>query len=86
VLSEPPEANDPPVALLVHCAPVYRPAASPTGRPRPGANIDIPTMVFYGGEGSLACHDRLTVDRSEYAEFAGVDHYVMATAAGRCSI
>jgi pimeloyl-ACP methyl ester carboxylesterase len=48
------------------------------------ADIDVPTMVFYGGDdeladrqGSLACYDRLATDRSEYAEFAGVDHYPM---------
>jgi len=48
------------------------------------ANIEVPTMVFYGGEddladrrGSLACYDRLTVAQSEYVELAGVDHYMM---------
>ena len=48
------------------------------------ADIDVPTMVFYGTEddladrqGSLACYDRLTHDRSEYVEMAGVDHYMM---------
>lgn len=48
------------------------------------ADIDVPTMVFYGGEdqiadrqGSLACFDRLTHPTSEYVELAGVDHYMM---------
>jgi pimeloyl-ACP methyl ester carboxylesterase len=48
------------------------------------ANIDVPTMVFYGSDdeiadrqGSLACYDRLTVDDAEYVEMAGVDHYMM---------
>jgi pimeloyl-ACP methyl ester carboxylesterase len=48
------------------------------------AHIDVPTMVFYGGEdqladrqGSLACYDRLTHTDSEYVELAGVDHYMM---------
>ena len=48
------------------------------------ADIDVPTMVFYGTEddladrqGSLACYDRLTHGRSEYVEMAGVDHYMM---------
>jgi len=47
------------------------------------ANVDVPTMVFYGSEdgladrqGSLACYDRLSV-RSEYVELSGVDHYPM---------
>jgi len=48
------------------------------------ANIDVPTMVFYGTEdaiadrrGSLGCYDRLTHPDSEYVELAGVDHYMM---------
>jgi pimeloyl-ACP methyl ester carboxylesterase len=48
------------------------------------ANIEVPTLVFYGGEddladrqGSLACYDRLGTDAAEYVEFADVDHYVM---------
>jgi pimeloyl-ACP methyl ester carboxylesterase len=48
------------------------------------ADIDVPTMVFYGTEddiadrqGSLACYDRLTHPASEYVELAGVDHYMM---------
>ncbi|MFC7132869.1 MULTISPECIES: alpha/beta hydrolase [Salinibaculum] len=48
------------------------------------ANIDVPTMVFYGTDdtladrqGSLACFDRLPVDKAEYVEMAGVDHYMM---------
>ncbi len=48
------------------------------------ADIDVPTMVFYGSEdqiadrqGSLACFDRLTHPNSEYVELAGVDHYMM---------
>jgi pimeloyl-ACP methyl ester carboxylesterase len=48
------------------------------------ADIDVPTMVFYGSEdqiadrqGSLACYDRLTHPDSEYVELAGVDHYMM---------
>ncbi len=46
--------------------------------------VDVPTMVFVGGDdeiadrrGSLECYDRLPVDRKEYAEMDGVDHYVM---------
>ena len=48
------------------------------------ADIDVPTMVFYGTDdaiadrqGSLACFDRLTHPDSEYTELAGVDHYMM---------
>lgn len=48
------------------------------------ASIDVPTMVFYGSDdeiadrqGSLECYDRLPVDQKEYAELAGVDHYMM---------
>jgi pimeloyl-ACP methyl ester carboxylesterase len=60
-------------------------AASTAGDPVwDPADIDVPTLVFYGSDdeiadrqGSLACYDRLTVDRAEYAELAGVDHYMM---------
>jgi pimeloyl-ACP methyl ester carboxylesterase len=48
------------------------------------AETQVPTLVTYGSEdaiadrqGSLACYDALTVDRAEYLEFAGVDHYPM---------
>jgi pimeloyl-ACP methyl ester carboxylesterase len=48
------------------------------------AAIDVPTLVLLGGDddladrqGTLACYDRLTVDRVEYVEMAGVDHYAM---------
>ena len=44
----------------------------------------VPTLVTYGSEdviadrqGSLACYDALTVDRAEYVEWAGVNHYPM---------
>jgi alpha-beta hydrolase superfamily lysophospholipase len=60
-------------------------AASVDGDPvwDPGA-IDVPTLVFLGSEDALADRqgtleyvDGLTVDRAEYVEFAGVDHYMM---------
>ncbi len=48
------------------------------------ANVDVPTMVFYGSDddiadrqGSLACYDRLPDDAREYVELGGVDHYPM---------
>lgn len=45
---------------------------------------DVPALVTYGSDdaiadrqGSLACYDAMTVERAEYVEFAGVDHYPM---------
>jgi len=60
-------------------------AASVRGEPAwDPAGIEVPTLVFYGSDddladrqGSLACFDRLGADRAEYAELAGVDHYMM---------
>ena len=60
-------------------------AASAAGDPvwDPG-ETDVPALVTSGSDdeiadrqGSLACFDALTVDRAEYVEFAGVDHYPM---------
>ncbi len=60
-------------------------AASTRGEPVwDPANVDVPTQVLYGTDdeiadrqGSLSCYDALTVDRAEYVELAGVDHYPM---------
>jgi len=60
-------------------------AASTAGDPVwDPANIEVPTLVLYGSDdeladrqGSLACYDRLPGEQSEYAELAGVDHYMM---------
>ena len=48
------------------------------------ADVDVPTLVFYGGDdeiadrqGSIACYDEVGTDRKEYVELAGVDHYMM---------
>ena len=48
------------------------------------ANIDVPTLVVRGTEdvladrpGSLDHYDELTVERADYVELAGADHYAM---------
>ncbi|MHB9287200.1 alpha/beta hydrolase [Halobacteriales archaeon Cl-PHB] len=60
-------------------------AASTAGNPVwDPQQVDVPTMVFYGGDdeiadrrGSIECYDEVGTERKEYAEMAGVDHYMM---------